>query len=482
MSDSQVMCLYGGDVESILKKYASWLEEEEQRYLLLVQEESPLHFLFNHPKIKFLSPGANEEMRKKILWELAFLTISYEFQGNDCEKAAFAEIEQCRLGIHLVASDYRDLGTRILSNYLSNFAKVHQAKKAADLFGCFKEVPAIICGAGPSLENNIETLRKWENRALIFAGGSALNVLSRFSILPHFSASIDPKPPLERFLQQTAFEVPFFYQPRVSQELLNLVHGLKVWIADSGGYPLDGFLHQSLGIDCPPFDAGWNVSTFLVALATKMGCSPIIFAGMELSTASNRVYAAGVEEKVGEEFIETLDVDGKSVLTKHDWLIAGQWLEEFTRNHPQTEFVNATRGGLPLQGIFRTELASALKNTAFRMWDLHGLVHSTLEGLPRICEEKENLRIVDSLKKSFQKCVESIEKLLVLYEKSYPLLPSENGEGALLEVELEEEPAYRTFLNPLWEVWSPMILREEPDASPYLHRLLFFRRILNGKI
>jgi len=56
-------------------------------------------------------------------------------------------------------------------NLLPNFNRFSGAFFGNRLKNQLRDVPAIICGAGPSLSKDIEHLRTLENSALIFAGG-----------------------------------------------------------------------------------------------------------------------------------------------------------------------------------------------------------------------------------------------------------------------------------------------------------------------
>lgn len=443
-----------------------WLEEDSRRRLLLVCKEAPF-FLLTHPQIHFLAESASDEEIEKKCWELLFLPFSY--RG---EAAFFARIEACRQKVHLFASDFRDMGKRVLSNYLANFEKLAFAKRGSALRGKFEGIPALILGAGPSLEQEIEELRAWENRALLFAGGAALNVLSTFSLQPHFSAAVDPGPLHPRFEEQTLFEVPCFYQSRVAKELLASLHAPLLWMPDSGGYPLDQWMHEQAGILEPPFEAGWNVATFCAAIARSLGCHPIIFVGLELSTPTQNVYAKGADETVGKEFIEAKDVEGKKVYTKQDWVMAGRFLEEFGG-----PFLNVTRGGLPLAGIPRLSLAEARKKYGKKMHDMRALVHGALAPLDPCASPEEVERVSRMLQESFTRCEEHCHALFSLYEKH----PSSHGKIALHEVELEEEVACNYFLTPLWNIWGPLFLRENKGMHQDLHKLCFFKRILHER-
>lgn len=480
--DNGVLCVYARDLLKTWEEFFSWVRENEKRHLLLLRDEgdTPPFFLLTDPQVHILSVDADDELVKQKLWEFLFLPFSYRALGKE-EKGGeshFARIERLRRGIHLVASDYRDMGKRVLANLLANFSQLGSAKRGKDLFGRFQGVPALICGAGPSLETEIEEIRRWENRALIFAGGASLNALAASSLRPDFTAALDPHPSPERFLRQAAFEIPFFYQSRVANELLSSIQAPRLWVPDSGGYPLETWMHERAGLDEPPFDAGWNVSTFCTALAAAMGCNPIIFVGLELSTRSEQVYARGIDEKIGKEFVEAFDVAGEKVYTKQDWLMAESWLEKFVKDHPDHLFLNATQGGLPLSSITRMPLKEAREIYGQETRDLKGLVHSVLAPLQTSAAAADVRQIGDEIKKSFEKCEELCIKLFTLLEKSYANLPGINGETALYEVELEEEIAYKTFLAPLWEIWKPLFLREAKEMDSALHRLVFFRRLL----
>lgn len=479
---TDVLCLFGAEAHEALDLFSSWLEEKEERRLLLLREGDALfeRLSVDHPKVHFISMEADDEMLKQQLFEFLFQNFSYHSIGGKSSAAAqaFARVESCIQEVNLIASDFRDSGKKILSNYLANFPALKLARKAVALFGRFKGVPAVICGASPSLEKDIETIRAWENRGLILAGGSALNVLSSFGVQPDMIACIDPEPPLERFLAQTAIEVPFFYQNRVAAEILRQVQGPRFWVPDSGTYPIESWMNEQVGIDEASFDGGWNVSTFLLALAHAFGCSPIILVGMELSSRSERVYAAGVDEKISGAFIEALDVDGKTVHTKRDWQAAAAWIEEFAMQHKEAEIVNATRGGLPIKGVQRMPLQTAFSKSGKKMLDIKGRVHAAAIQQPFACLSGAK-EVTQTVQESFARCEALACALMTLCEKIYPALPSEKGEGALLEVELEEEVAYEHFLEPLWQIWKPLFSRDSQVHSSYLHKLIFIKRVIH---
>ncbi|MBL6958932.1 MAG: motility associated factor glycosyltransferase family protein [Rhodospirillales bacterium] len=54
--------------------------------------------------------------------------------------------------------------------------------------------PAFIVGAGPSVDQCIETIRKWKDHAVIFSSGTALQVLLHHGIIPDFQTEVENLP------------------------------------------------------------------------------------------------------------------------------------------------------------------------------------------------------------------------------------------------------------------------------------------------
>jgi hypothetical protein len=483
-----VLCVYQASEEDHYLK--EWLNEGPDRYLLLLNEDSDTHFYPDEDaRIRhyLLSEHTEEETFKQIAWEFVFLEMGFQAtQYTERAKEIFSKISFFHMGVHLLASDYRDFGAKVLKNIFANVPHLPQAKEGHKLFNRFKNIPAIICGAGPSLEKNIDQLSSLSDRALIFAGGSSLNVLSRHAIVPHFSASLDPDPPYERFYGQTAFETPFFYQNRVSQDLLRMTHGPMIRCTDSAGYPIDGYLSAYLGLSSHPFDAGWNVATFLCAIARHAGCNPIIFVGMDLAFTNNLEYAGGVgQTQVEKERVELIGERGDPLFSKKDWIIAAEWIESFARDHSETAFVNASEGGLGFEGIEGLSLSAAAQKYLKKTSDLKGYVHSQLMqvGGGTVTKEQvqESLKII---KDSLQCCWNYVSDFLAAIEASYPHLEGIEGKKALFEVELESAIAYEKILAPLWEVWKYVFERQldRNVLGQILNKLLFFKKVIGETI
>nr|NGX51616.1 hypothetical protein [Chlamydiota bacterium] len=252
-----------GDKEQI-NEALSWVDADEKRSLVLLESAPSKRAI--RPRVTVVAPPFEESL-KSFVWSHLFRP--WHFIGDgETEK----EVADLILAIELTVGLYRDFGIPQLMNTFANLSAAESVQCGEALFGKFVGTPAIICGAGPSLEKSLDQLRELENRALIFGGGSALVPLSRSGVPIHFAVAIDPESPRERFFQQSHFHPPLFYQNQVSHSLFLQSHGPKLCLGESGSFPLERYLDLPLS-QC---DVGWTVSTFATQIAYQLGCDPII--------------------------------------------------------------------------------------------------------------------------------------------------------------------------------------------------------------
>lgn len=266
-------------------------------------------------------------------------------------------------------NEYSHHSIAFFNNYFHNLFCLPDSYLANRLFGKFQDIPAIICGAGPSLGKNIEELKELKDRALIFAGGSAMNALNGMNMKPHFGLGIDPnEEQMSRIISNTAFEVPFIFRGRIHYKALDLVQSDKVYVTGSIGYNIAKYFEKEFHIEEEDIEEGCNVINFSLALATAMGCNPIILVGVDLAYSDDKTYAPGMishpihrqfRTKVySEELIFRTDIHGKPVTTLWKWVTESLWFSHFSEQHPQLKIINSTEGGLGFAGIPNIPLAA----------------------------------------------------------------------------------------------------------------------------
>lgn len=462
---ADVICLYGLPNHELYLDLKDWLDEKQERFLVILEDDERvlIGHQSGHERIR-LCYAENDEALKQIAWELVFLQFDYlKTPGNSTKNSEkmesyFAKMAFFQQGIHLVASDFQNRGLDLLQNLIANQPRIAKAKKGEGLFGSFKNVPAIICGAGVSLEKEIGHLKELKSQALILSGGTALSSLGKFGLSPHFAGLIDPHPPSSRYFQHSSFNTPVFFQSRANAELLKQMKGPLLWIPGSEN---DLFAEET-------FDGGWNVSTFLAAIALKLGCSPIVLVGVDLAQRGNKSYAGDFERPEQGELIWVRE----DLYTRRDWLFAAEWLSDLAKANPEVEWINCS-DGIEIVG-FKKESASSLQFEKLTFFQ---------DKLDSLTEMAPKLNVKE-LKESFSRVGQYAQEMLDLLEKIFPSSPEKNGEYALLEHQIAKESAYTQFLRPIWDVWKHVFSRQIPKDIPAeygigLNHWLFIQGICN---
>jgi hypothetical protein len=477
----EVLYLYGIGVGHYASFLLSWLEEDVKRDLVILEDDIEVLRLFtqtplassilSHPQvhIRFLLDSENwplflEERAQEFPYENVFLIPLEAYKKRDP-----SHIEEMKL--HLMRKTtvhhaiYLDgMYYHVLSkNVLANFPQIHTAFYANCLEGKFSGIPAIICGAGPSLQDEIETLTELEDQALLFAGGSAITALSQAGIFPHFGVAIDPNiEEVDRFQKSLAFETPLLYTNRLHPKVFQTFNGAHGYIQAMTGGPIEKWWEEELGIPLKPLKGGFDlealsVTTTCLELATTMGCSPIILVGVDLAFTKGAFYAAGIVEdeqicleklredpRVSEGVLERKDRHGNQVYTLVKWVMESEAISRFVKNHPETGYLNSTSGGIGFSSLPYTPLKD---QTFSRSFDLRGKVHQLIEthrfSFSKTSDPLDRLK--SSLYQAKKIIEEALEELRQIKEQEGD---PENGKLVFFQMELEELLAYSLCLEP----------------------------------
>lgn len=370
-------------------------------------------------------------------------------------------------------NEYLKYGVGFFKNFYPNILELHHSFWGNKLFEKFNGVPAIICGAGPSLDKQLPLLAKLKSRALIFAGGSSLNGLSARNVLPHFGAGIDPNPTqFLRLSSSQAYEVPFFYRSRMLTDAFRMIRGPRLYISGAGGYDLPEFYEEELGLTAEYLDEGHNVVNFCTEIATRMGCSPIIYIGMDLAFTGMKAYSGGIDAKdsVTEQellasddedlrAIQRTDIYGKPIYTLWKWISESDWLSAFARNHPEVKLINSTEGGIGFPDVPNIPFKEAVESHLQKGYDLIGRVHGEIQQakIPQVTADKLTA-LTKQFQESLTRCIQWIDLLYAEAEKQIQLKVVEptapSGQAALAETELYEEAGYKYLLDLFHQVYA----------------------------
>lgn len=500
LNEIHLICCFGIGAGYLYLAAREWLHADPTRYFLLL-EDSPelLHRLLESE----IGTALVNDLQAHICplegrppWKHQLLPLAEYFNRLPLRLVLFPNYQKRRpelcqeLGLALevvsqsqtmIATQQLALEETIYDNFYKNIAKLEGAIPGRDLYGKFAGVPAIICGAGPSLEKVVPGLRELADRALIIGSGSALTALTNQGFTPHMGSGLCPDP-MEghRFWHQQGYELPLLFRSRIDQSALSYIHGPKIYSNGcEGAQRVAEWIEERLGIEGEAIDSGPSIFTLSCEWARLLGCNPIIFVGLDLALAPGGAgYAPGVlhgSEGLSFSF-EEIEVEG--VTTYWKWIYESEILSQFIRLHPEVTYLNATGGGIGVQGAEKVDLMSCAERILTRRYDIEGRLHSELKGRPhQEIRQAEIDDLLNELRESFLRSARLIDQILKELRQVESLVLSlsiqstldgmargqtddlisqpepwrMNGRFSLLRAELEGELAYRLILEPTLE-------------------------------
>lgn len=466
--DHEVLYVYGFSPE--IGPLLDWVEADPKRDLVFLEDdiavvqkivEEGFDDLLGRAQIhlKFQMEGVSlEEFASAVVKDFPFEKLGFvDLKGSE-EKFPQLKLELMRksvieIAVHNEMIHYH----KLFYNLEANFKRLDRAFDVGKWRDALQGKPAIICGAGPSLSSVMDKLREMDNRALIFAGGSAIVALNARKIFPHMIFAIDPN--VEEFTRlglHTAFQTPMIYGNRVRPEIFDSFVGPAGYLVTGTGGMLESWLEEQLGIEDPKVLENLGAEALSVTCVSLMcaiyfGCNPIIFAGVDLSYGDGKRYPDGVLsdlhcslEESDSRVSETLHVaQGKITATK--WIMERDVISDVIAKHPGTTFIDATRQGLLFDNLHITDDWTHYCKEVF---DIRSLIHEKVMQTPLAVEKEGVKKALSEFRRSLENCKGLVENILLelkfLFEKKSDAI--ETAKMIVYEMELQEEVAYSLVL------------------------------------
>ncbi len=265
-------------------------------------------------------------------------------------------------------------------NIASNVAEISTHYGVNKFFDKYKNIPAIIVSAGPSLEKNIRKLKEIKNKALIIAVDTAIKPLFSHNISPHFIITIDPQKKNSKYFRNVNFkESVLIAESSVDKEAIDSFNGAVYFI--NSIFPLAKYFMEELG-DRGDITTGGSVSTAAYDFAIRIGANPIIMVGLDLSFPNYQTHIKGSyhEENFFTEIYKLDSYDSriykvliagnlreeKNIYNEKVWTdsrfdMYKNWYEEQCLKYKKNKFYNATEGGIIINGMENIKLEELIK-------------------------------------------------------------------------------------------------------------------------
>lgn len=262
-------------------------------------------------------------------------------------------VNRCLCGVIIDTQFIAESGEFVNENIENNMTYYINSRSLLELKGKGSGIPAIVVGAGPSLDKNVDVLRKAKNRAVIIATDSAVRTLARNGLVPDVIVTMDPYKD-ETYLASDICEgVPLIASLHSGWRLVD-GHKGPCFFTNSTDRMTNAFSIEH-EIFVQSLKMGGSVAHLAFSLANHLGCEPIIFAGMDLAYPGNQshcvdsvVASVTVEELQGDIIVK--DILGNDVATSADMQRYRLWIENEIVKFPDKVYIDATEGGALING------------------------------------------------------------------------------------------------------------------------------------
>ena len=272
----------------------------------------------------------------------------------------------------------------------------------------FKGETAVVVSAGPTLDRNIETIKKYRNNIILITVGPAIKALSANGITPDFLCIIEANDCSKQIYGVDLKDVNFVTEP-FSNPIYRTKGFKNVYSHISSNLPVNSFWCDISGVDSSPYESKGTVSYTALNVARILGCSKIVLVGQDLAYVEGQCYSKdsaykdlecrynndskkweivardfenycmclgnyedkAARERVAIERLRSLNaalyyvrgINGDMIPTESVYAAFIQPLSEYTQLYPDREYINTSLIGAQIDGYKNIALEEALKDS-----------------------------------------------------------------------------------------------------------------------
>lgn len=331
-----------------------------------------------------------------------------EYIINRINKKEQNKITKKRLNKIAVINNIKNLHLLKGSNYITDLINIIPA-----------DIPFIIVSAGPSLDKNVEELKKAKGKAFILATDTAIKVLTAHNVEYDAVITIDANKSEKHFENNEYYKHPVFCFMDSKNSILEKNINKKIWLT-SNDFMVR--LFRKYNVNMISYVSGGSVSTAAFNIARIIGSKKIILIGQDLAYTDDLMHAGEkqVENKILEDKIFVEDINGRIIRTRDDWKSYIDWFSSSAKElSGKAEVIDATEGGARIEGCRIMNLSDAVECYCTDNFDFQKELQKVLPTfddntysriLNDIFEMKNELF---EIKKDSEICLKEVEKVIL---------------------------------------------------------------------
>jgi hypothetical protein len=245
-----------------------------------------------------------------------------------------------------------------IRNSYKNIDAYFNGNSINEIRGKYKGMPAVIVSAGPSLDKNINLLKKAYGKALIIANDASLDACKKQGVIPDVVSTIE----------RVEATYKFYYKDKSFDEKIVLASPGNIWpeiykefpnkriVTERVNYGIDEWWRKFFE-DIEFMDQGHSCATVAFAVAKEAGCNPIILIGQDLAYSEGKIHSKLTHTKhEGDNNDRNWDghhvkgINGETLRSSEVYILFKKWFEYKIVTNPDLKVIDATEGGAYIEG------------------------------------------------------------------------------------------------------------------------------------
>lgn len=339
---------------------------------------------------------------------LLLSTAAYRELNEEAFNNMVAELQQTvgRFSLDLKYTKEKFYG--LILKTINNIPKLITETPIGEFKDFYKGKTAVVVSAGPTLDRNIETLKKYRDNYILITVGTAMKTLSANDITPDFLCIIEANDCSKQIAGLDLKGVNFITEPYSHPNLRNFEYK-NTFLHVSQNLPVNELWCDVTELDNSEYFSKGTVSYTALNVARILGCSKIVLVGQDLAYIGGQCYSKDsaykdlvctyneklekweITAKDFESFcmslgnyddpeirkqkaIERLSalnaslyyvkgVNGDMIPTESVYSAFIQPLSEYTQKYSDRQYINTSLVGAQIDGFENMPLEDALKDT-----------------------------------------------------------------------------------------------------------------------
>lgn len=255
-----------------------------------------------------------------------------------------AQTRQLLEDFFVTTSSMREQGGLLDSNF-EVISKLN-LPECGELKDIFKDKAVVIVGAGPSVDSQLDRLRKYRDKITVFATGHITRRLVNEGIIPDAVIITDPQPLMYKQIDGVNLKgIPMILLSTASASVIDYYNG-SIYVAYQSGYELAEIKAKEIGATL--FETGGSVTTTALDIALRFGAGKIIFVGVDLAYTGGYSHASGEGRRIEntDGLRQVRSNTGDMVYTSKNLDIYRKWIERRIEGVMDTKFYNTGEGAV----------------------------------------------------------------------------------------------------------------------------------------